>query len=633
MKKLLIALFSLAFATGLRAAIPPAENLLPADTLFFFTAPDCTAWRAVANQSPQWLMWNDPAMKPFRDKFFAQWDASVVGPLERDLGVKLSDFDDLPQGQFTFAVTQDGWDGISDKSPGIILLLDAKDKSGVLATNLATLRQKWADDGRAIHTETIRGIPFSVVPLESNNIPPSLAGFFPHSEPVQELGKEPTPEKAGELVVGQYESLLIVGNSMDAVEPVVAHLTGGAAPALSDNANFAADKVSQFHGSPLYYAWFNAKTVFGTLALVPQTPPNPDAPSPMPQIPWDDVLRATGLTGLRSINLSYREDHVGAEMDFFIAAPESTRQGIFKMLAAKPESAAPPMFVPADVVKFWRWRVDGQGAWDTLQKMLAAISPEALTGLNSTLDMFNANIQQQDPNFDVRKNLIANLGDDWMGYQKAPTGTSLEDLSHAPSLFLFSAVNPDQAVLAVKDIASLRLVAGGQKVPEPRDFLGKKIYVIPQPAPELPNATTTPPAPALYCAASDGYVALTSDNAMMEEFLRSGQKPPKPLAEIPGMVDAAAHIGGTGNGLFGYENQRETMRAVFKLLQSLSTDDVGGLSPMSMMPSSVRDWFDFSLLPDYDQISKYFSFSVYSGNTTVDGLSFKFYVPRPPQLN
>jgi hypothetical protein len=62
-------------------------------------------------------------------------------------------------------------------------------------------------------------------------------------------------------------------------------------------------------------------------------------------------------------------------------------------------------------------------------------------------------------------------------------------------------------------------------------------------------------------------------------------------------------------------------------------DSAGGMNPMAALPDEVRDWLDFSLLPDYDQVSKYFYFSVYAGNTTADGLSFKAFAPRPPGLN
>ncbi|HUC85402.1 MAG TPA: hypothetical protein VL970_09440, partial [Candidatus Acidoferrales bacterium] len=56
----LAALFLVNFRLG--AAIPPAENLLPADTLAFFSVPDCAAARSAAKTSPGWMFWSDPAM-------------------------------------------------------------------------------------------------------------------------------------------------------------------------------------------------------------------------------------------------------------------------------------------------------------------------------------------------------------------------------------------------------------------------------------------------------------------------------------------------------------------------------------------------------------------------------------------
>jgi hypothetical protein len=609
-----------------QAAIPSAENLLPSDTLFLLTAPDCAALRAAMSQSPQGLLWNDPAMKPFHDKFMGKWNESFVAPLEHDLGVRLADFADLPQGQFTFAVTQNGWDGNGgDKTPGILLLLDAKDKSGLLKTNLDALQKKWADAGKPIRTETICGIKFSIVTLASNDVPPSLAGIFPKRQPVSELGKETEPVKPGEIVFGQFESLLIAGNSIEAIVPVATHLTGGTMPSLADNASFAADKLSQFRDSPLYYGWFNAKTFFTVLAQIPPPQPNPDAPSPMPQIPWDKILNASGLMGLKSASFSYRESHDGAQINLFLAAPESSRAGIFNIFAADSRDASAPVFVPADVVKFWRWRVDGQKGWATLQTMLADISPAALSSLNVAIDMANASAQQKDPDFDIRKNLIGNLGDDFIGYQKSPSGTALADLNNAPSLFLFAASNPDQAAVAIKNVAAL--MYGQQTAPEPRDFLGKKIYTVP-----LPNRSASVPARSLYFAASDGYVAIAKDSSILENYLRSGENPAEPLRETAGLADATQHVGGAGGGLFGYENQHDVMRTTFTALKA-AADEAGGQNLPSVFPKNLRDWVDFSLLPDYDMVSKYFYFSVFAGSTTADGISFKAFAPRPPQLN
>lgn len=613
------------------AAIPPVENLLPVDALFVLAAPDCAALRAASHQSPQWMLWNDPAMKPFHDKFVAKWDAEFVAPLERDLGVKLGDFAGLPQGQFAFALTQNGWDGSNNVNPGVLLLIDTRNQSDVLKTNLAGLRKKWTAAGKPLRTETLHGIDFSVVTLSSNDVPGVLAKIFPASQPVQELGREtPPPPPPGKLFIGQFASLLIAGNSRADVDTVASRLTGGSNPALNDNPLFAADRLSQFHGAPLYYGWFNAKTFFDVLAHLPEAGSNPDAPSPMPAIPWKKILGASGFTGLKSISFTCRQSRDGAEADFFISTPEAARQGFIKIISANRKDANPPPFVPADAVKFWRWRVDGQQSWATLLKMLSDVSPVALASLNSFIDIANSSAQQQDPNFDIRKNLIGNLGDDWISYQKKPVGTTLADLDRAPSIFIFASAHPDQAALAVKSLMGLG--ASQENAPPTRDFLGRKIYTIPL-RPGAASGSATPTSRSLYCTASGGYVAVSGSASMIEDYLRSAESHVKPLRDRDGLAEAAQHVGGTGNGLFGYENQGEQMRALFAALKN-NPDSLSGEGNllMGLWGGSLGDWLDFSLLPDYDQVAKYFYFTVYSGNTTADGLTFKFFSPRPPQL-
>jgi hypothetical protein len=56
-------------------------------------------------------------------------------------------------------------------------------------------------------------------------------------------------------------------------------------------------------------------------------------------------------------------------------------------------------------------------------------------------------------------------------------------------------------------------------------------------------------------------------------------------------------------------------------------------SALKLFPPAFRAWLDFTLLPDYDSVSKYFYLSVFAGNANSDGLTFKVFTPRPPQLN
>jgi hypothetical protein len=339
-----------------RAAIPPVEKLLPADTLVVIAAPDCTKLGQLFGKSPQipllndptsllsqlladdlaslvTLMpaWNDPAMRPFRDKFVAKWKEEFVAPLERDLGVKLDDYAALPQGLFALAVTQNGWNGEDNQSPALLALLDTRDRSGQLKTNLAQLRKKWVDAGKSIRTEKIRDVEFSIVPLSSNDVPKTLKAFFPHRQEVLELGKEPDTKNApkDELVIGQFESLLIVGSSTKAVEKVVIHLTGGSAPALADEPAFEANRLAFFRDAQ-FYGWFNAKALFDILLHAPPEKPNPQAPSLLPSLRTDKLISALGLPGLKTVAFDLRDSSDGSVSELFFGVPETAGRAFSK---------------------------------------------------------------------------------------------------------------------------------------------------------------------------------------------------------------------------------------------------------------------------------------------------------------
>ncbi len=615
--------FFLAASRLLHAAIAPAENLLPADTLAFVTVPDCAAVRVAAKQSPGWMFWSDPAMKPFRDKFTAKLNDQFIAPLERDLGVKVADFMNLPQGQLTLAVTVSRTDGQASPSPSLLLLLDAQGRSDSLKTNLAALTKKCTTAGRAVRTENLPGLAFTVVPLSSND----FAGILPKKTPVSEIGKEPPPpEKPGEIYFAQFESLLVVGSTLKAVEPVAAHLTGGSAPAMADNPVFAADKLSQFRDRPKYYGWFNGKGFFDLLNQLPGEGEGPDSPSIMSSLSVAKIFGSLGLNGLKSASFALRESHDGSLLTVHLTAPEADRAGLLKILAIPHKDAGVPPFVPADAVKFSRLRLDGKQTWAELQKMIAALSPNGQTSLNAVISIANTIGQQKNPGFDIRNDLFGNLNDDLISYQKPVAGNSPGELANPPTLYLIAVVNPDATINAIKTLAGMGQPQDAAALP--REFMGRKIHTLAlKPAPAI-NGGAAPPR-SLYISASGGYLVMSSDVGMVEEFLRSADGATKPLRENAGLTDALQHLGGAGGGLFGYENQRETMRVTFKELQNTPAAD----TTLKMFPNALRAWLDFSLLPDYDTVAKYFYVSTYAGSANVDGLTFKVFTPRPPGLN
>jgi hypothetical protein len=140
----------------------------------------------------------------------------------------------------------------------------------------------------------------------------------------------------------------------------------------------------------------------------------------------------------------------------------------------------------------------------------------------------------------------------------------------------------------------------------------------------------------LSFAASAGYVALSTDAATLEEYLRSSETQGKALKDTPGLDEAAQKVLGPGSSLFGFENQAETARTWFELLRKDSGAATNATAAATaLIPGAnqaLKDWLDFSLLPPYEKISKYFYFTVYSGSASADGLTFRVFTPVPPAL-
>jgi hypothetical protein len=610
-------------AGSLWAAVPAPEKLLPPDTLFVLTIPDYAKASASWKQWPASQLWDDPAVKPFREKLSSKMKSDFVEPLEKEFGIKFADYAGLAQGQLTVAVVPDG-----DK-PTFLCLVDSRDKSAALKSNLATLKSKWVDSGKQVRVEKIRDVEFTTLLFKSADLKKALAKVFGESDENEGL-ETPKPESGGkpiELLVGQSDSLLIVSTAAKSIEKVLAGQSGSGSSALADQANFSSGG-SALSRDALAYSWVNTKAIFDGILKSSKGGDGGGGLRP------DKLLPAVGLTGLQSVAANVREGAGGSMVNVQLNVPEGGRRGLFKMLSFEAKDANPPPFVPADVVQFNRWRLDLSKAFNTLESTLTEVMPQAAGYMKLIIDAVDTATREKDPSFDLRKNLIANLGDDVIGYEKPPRKNTLADLGSPPSLFLIGSSRPEQVASALR---ALSAVMPQPKVKE-REFLGRKVYAVNLPASPGPTGGK-PVEKALHFTASGGYVALSMDVATLEEFMRSSDSTAKALRDNPGLGAAAEKVGGMSSGLFGYKNQAEEMRSVVETLrkESGTLANLFGNNPVAGRlgvdaPGKFKDWVDFSLLPPFDQISKYFYLNVWSGNLTPDGFAFRVYSPVPPQM-
>ncbi len=630
--RILLALVLAAFGLRAGGAVPPPEKLLPKDTLMVATAPD---WEKAARfwiNSPYFKLWQDPAMKPFKDKFADKFSTGVIKPLEQNLGIKFSDYSGLAQGQMTYALVPIISKNNPDKHVSIILLMDTKDHAGQLKANLDQVFKKWADAGKPMKTQKIRATDFTTLMVAPDDL--SLKKIFPSLSPADPAADatDKTGAKNLEITVGQSDSLLVVSDSTEAIDKVLGRQAEGMAPPLEDCPAFHADFGPRLRESP-FYVWVNTRSLIDTLSKLPggadETKPPAAAGDDAPASPFNakKALAATGLANLNSASLSYQSSPEGAGTQFFLAVEQEKRPALLKIFAADAKDSSPPSFVPGDVGKFFRWRLNMSRSWKELEAMLTELVPaQYMAGLNMFFQMAG---KDKDEHYDLKSELLNNLGDDFISYAKAPQGKTLADLKSPPSIFLLASPNSDKLAAAIKVLLAIPYQGGIKD----REFLGRKIYTA------APAATGNGPAPSgVSFSASGGYVAIAGDPAILEEYLRRSAGTSKALSDTPGLADAAQKVGGMSTGLFGYENENQSIRPVFDVIrkQSFSLQDLLGVPlPPSVggdQVESLRQWADFSLLPPFDTISKYFYFSVYSGSFSSDGFALRVFMPTSPQL-
>ncbi len=626
MRKAFLLLLALAgFCATSRAAVLPAEKILPRDTALVLTAPDWPkAWAFFTNTS-YGRLWQDPAMRPFKEKFIDKFKTEALDPLQQSMGIKLSDYTNLAQGEVIFALVPVAEKDNSERRFAKLLIIDSKGQAAQVKTNLASINKKWIDAGKAIKTQKIRETEFTTLIASPSDL--SFDKLFPKpkSEPTDDSSSK-QPEKNTEITFGLVDSLLLVSDSSAAIEKTLTLQQGGLLSALAEDPSFQADFDARLRGSP-FYCWVNVKSLVDAFTAIPAGSDEDSAPS---FFKASTLINAVGLGAVTSACLSYQDSPEGAGAQFFIGSPESKRAGLLKILAPETKDANPPPFVPADASKFWRWRVNIPRSWALLEAMLTKLNPQA----NRVLDFVLQNAgKDKDAHYDLKSELLSNLGDDVISYDKPSHGGTFAGLKSPPSIYLIGSPNPDKLASALSvALGALGQAAGGVK---DREFLGRTIHTVTMGAPDGQAASS------FNFSGSGGYVAISSDAGILEEFLRSSGGEAKSLMDAQPLGDAGQHVGGLSTGWFGYDNQAQGMRASFDVLRKqrptvtdiLGTPAIAGnLNVPEQIVSKLMDWSDFSLLPPFDGVSKYFYYSVYAGRFSPEGFTLKIFAPMPPAL-
>ena len=131
--------------------------------------------------------------------------------------------------------------------------------------------------------------------------------------------------------------------------------------------------------------------------------------------------------------------------------------------------------VPEGVASFHRWRIDGPAGWKALEASLKRVSPQLADLARITVESAG---QVFEPNFNLQRDLVGALGNDFVTMTLPPAGTNLVQLSQPGSIQMVGSPDPARLVAGWKALEALvHMKAGALEFSQRTGVGGRKIVV------------------------------------------------------------------------------------------------------------------------------------------------------------
>jgi hypothetical protein len=589
-------------------AAPTVEAWLPENTVAVFTIPDVNVARNQFDENPWHRLWHDPAMQPFRDHYVSGMQRDLLDPFRDQAGWDLRAGAACVQGALAVALLAPAEEQLKFSDLELLLLADLGDRTGIAQDYIHALRPTSGEGTNGVPVTEQEGVA-----LRSIAVPWPLAD------------SERAPMR---LWVGVTNTWLVAGTRAEDLAGLLRRMRGEGSGGIVQQPDFARDYESSLGGGT-FYGWVNLRPwISAVLRLADAADATEPDEESIPMPPKRKMLEVAGLTAVTTLSFAVQESEAGTRTEFSLGTPATSRRGLLKMLELSVQDASPPPYVGTDVVRYERFRIDFRQTWSAFEQMLTDLFPQA----SGVLDLLFKAAGPEGESSDLREVLLALLGDDIVTYEYAPTSAQPAALAHPPRIVRLSSTNAAQLALSLKALTVL--------LPPPltdvsvESLQGQDLYSVQLPRIELGNGLTTNVSRLSFGALSNG-VAFSADRQLLERSLAGDERRAAPLRSLPGLDEASAEIGGMGLGCFRYYNVARAMPWRLTALRRETNfwQSVVGVAPATSVARNPIDrlnqWFDAQLLPPFEDIAAYFSFSVASAGADADRLFYRSFAPRP----
>ncbi|HEX42192.1 MAG TPA: hypothetical protein ENN81_09045 [Phycisphaerales bacterium] len=607
------------------AAVPKTAQLLPSKTVFLVEVENFqTLWDQFKRTSFYGL-YMDPAMKPFLDDFHTK-RKDKASKADNEIVQMIFGAGTLPSGRVAGAVVLPE-SGTGE--PAFVVLAEWGDKLATAREAIEKMVSQAVDDGARKSRQEYRGVEVTTI----TTVDAPQVGSGSGAAAGQETDAEASgPESVSYCFVGDC---LIAGDQMPVIEFVIAHIqgAGGSTLAQSDDYRSAMKAVGPDHDADLY---LNIREMVRMLTAESQ---GGQAMMIVENLGLDNVVSLAGALGV-----ARQADRTSALR--LLLKVDGAKRGICRMLDIKSSPLQVPKFFPADATSVFFLSLDVKQAFDELIATLNRFSPQYA----AIAQMPFIPIDPQNGLFgDIKSAIIDNLGTDLaMAGKVSKSGSALDPAATLSEMVV--AMTVGNRPMLEKSLSAVHAMMLSKGNPEMRrELLGHTIYRIDllslmgggemeQTMPMTMGAE--PPAPQIPTLAftiTDSHVIVGSE-ASVERAIRamagadagtldSAAWYRRARAAIPAMVGLAGLSDAAAAGEHMWQQLRE-MDALAKGDHSELQLGMSSAGPQILFAGS-EGLFDFSLLPEFDKVRKYFGLTAAYGISRQDGFFFEVKVLEP----
>jgi hypothetical protein len=609
--------------SGARAELPKTAQLVPADTFLLVDIGDFNGLMKKLEKTPLYRLYKDPAMRPFVENFTGK----LIKKLQEENNAVLKtvlDANNLPAGKVAVAAVLKG-NSDDDIEPTVLVISQWGRNVARMKDALDKSAEKSVEKGAHKSVENYRDVNIVILTTETPaKQVPDVANYNPDDT---NLRMKTIPAALAKNCYCFLDDCLIVANDVDIAKFAVAHIKGAAGSTLADNTDYvsAIVDVGPYHDVDLF---LNLRQLLTQASAGDRT-----GQSRM-------EMANLGFDNLASLGCSLGINAGGDNSICGKAVLKTTgaRRGILKMLETRAEPLMPPRFIPASTNSISILNLDIKRAFDEFCSIMYGFSPAAAAALQQPL--IEAGDQGQAP-ITLRTGIIEYLGSQIVIAQSINKPFSL---SAIPTETLIAvSINNRASLEKSLSLVHKRLIAPNNPQPT-RELLGHTIYLLgPMGFPTidgaapLANPASGPRAQAPLVRTAftitDTHLIIGTEPAVerairtlagaQADSVTSAEWFAKAKSAVPSVV-----------GLACLEDTSASAELMWWMLRDGSQRqraNIGLGSTASVLAQpDLWQFADFTLLPDYSAVKKYFGSFVLFGASRYDGfqLEFKYLNPR-----